>query len=1097
MMDYRYNNKITTDVDKQIIEPIIVLCTRSGKKLGIINNVQELKCNHPMNDAAEISFDVYKETDGIITNNWDSIKDFKLVYLPTVKDKKYRWYEITVNIDEENDTIKHITGIHANEAELGQLMLYEVEINTADDIARDDYEIIKIDNKEYGTVFYNPEHPKASLLHRILSDKASHYSILHVDDTLKNLQREFSFNGTSIVDALRQNIAQEIGCLFVFGESDIDDNEYHRTISAYDLLDYCPVCHERGNYTNGVCTHCGSTNIVTGYGHDTGIFINVKNLSDSISYSSSTDQVKNFFKMSAGDEDMTAAIRNCNPSGSNYLCYFSEDMKEDMSDELKTKVTQYMTTYDSYLKTKNISLNETYVNNYNNLINKYQSLTTDTLETFTSTVQGFNQLTDYEYNALTFRGILQTTLMPASEDEATTTAAKQLAKLTTSSMSPIGVDSTSAVSLTAADTAVESYAKVYVDTSRYKIELANSSYSNKQWTGTIIITSYTEDTDTAQKNMTIVFNNDGETFTKQKIKKMIKQHKVEDIGDISFLENPAQTIKNELKNYSLDALSLLDDLCVAVIDILVEAGYGKTTSEYYNTYYYPYWNKRQVIMAEEKVREAEIKTVQRMIDHITNKKKSINNILDLENYFGDLYPELMLYRRESEYNNSNFISDGMDDSEIIKNAKEYFKRAQEELLKASTPQHNITASLYDLFMIPEFRNIVTVNSTDSVQYFMDLFESGNWIRIQVDDKIYKLRLVNWEIDYSKPENLDVEFSDAIYTGNIMSDVASVLSKARSMATSYNATVRQAEKGNVANQIISETQQYGFVLNKNSSTTSVSTNARPARRTLKSSLNNQSKIINDADTQNFIIDSQGALMRAKNEFDDSYNPEQIKLLNKGIYYTNDSWETVQAGLGRFTYIDPDTGQEVEDYGVIASTIVGKLILGNNLRIFSENGSLKMDENGFVIDTTGAYEGNDIFTIQKTTPEDGTVKYLYVDGNGNVVIRGTTVSIEDLQGNTLGLIDFVDKTVDDALPIEIRVESSRGIVFKNKGVNTILTATVFKGNNDITDKVKKFIWTKYDGEGNLDTSWSRELSGNSIVISSADVTRSARFCCSVEL
>ena len=519
MINLQYKGIIETDVNGEIVQPIIVLSTRSGHKIGVIENVQHLVCNHPMNDTAEISFDVYKEVNGKKNLYWEQIKDFKFIYLPTVKDMKYRWYEIVVNLDEDDDTIKHITGIHANEAELGQLMLYEVEINTADDIARDDYELIEIDGKEYGTVFYNPEHPKASLLHRILSDKASHYSIVHVDDTLKNIQREFSFNGTSIVDALRQSIAQEIGCLFVFGESTVDDNEYHRTISAYDLMDYCTDCHERGNYTNGTCTHCGSTNILTGYGHDTGIFVNVENLSDSISYSSNTDQVKNFFKMSAGDEDMTAAIRNCNPNGSGYLCYFSDDMKEDMSDELKLKVTQYMEAYDSYLKTENISLNGTYVTNYNNLINKYQSLTTDTLETFNSTAEGFNQLIDYEYNALTFRGLLQTVLMPASEEEATTTAAEQLAKLTTSSMSPIGVDNVSAMSLTAADTAVESYAKVYVDTSRYKIELANSSYTNKQWTGTIIITSYTEDTDTAQKNMTIVFNNDAETFTNKRFRK--------------------------------------------------------------------------------------------------------------------------------------------------------------------------------------------------------------------------------------------------------------------------------------------------------------------------------------------------------------------------------------------------------------------------------------------------------------------------------------------------------------------------------------------------------------------------------------------------
>ena len=191
MIDRSYNGIIEIDMNGEIVQPIIVLCTRSGKKIGVIENVQALRCNHPMNDVAEISFDVYKEVDGVKNPFWEQIKDFKFIYLPSVKDLRYKWYEITVSIDEDDETIKHITGIHANEAELGQLMLYEVEINTPDDIARDDYELITIDGEEYGTVFYNEDHPEASLLNRILADKASFYEIYHVDDTLKMSNENF------------------------------------------------------------------------------------------------------------------------------------------------------------------------------------------------------------------------------------------------------------------------------------------------------------------------------------------------------------------------------------------------------------------------------------------------------------------------------------------------------------------------------------------------------------------------------------------------------------------------------------------------------------------------------------------------------------------------------------------------------------------------------------------------------------------------------------------------------------------------------------------------------------------------------------------
>ena len=1109
MMDYRYNGKIETDVDKNILAPIVVLCTRSGRKIGVINNIQEFRASHPLNDVSEISFDVYKEVNGIKNIYWDFIKDFKFVFLPTVKDPKYKWYEITVNIDESNDTIKHITGIHANEAELGQLELYNIEINTENDIARDDYEIITIDGKEYGTVFYNPEHPKASLLHRLLSDKASHYSIIHVDETLKNIQREFSFNGTSIVDALKQTIAPEIGCLFVFGESnDAETNIFHRTISAYDLMDYCEDCGKRGTYSQGVCTNCGSHNIKNGYGKDTGIFINAENLTDSISFTSNTDQVKNFFKMGAGDEYMEAAIRNCNPNGSNYLFYFSDEMKEDMSEELVAKLAEYENTYDGYLKDYDIYLPAEDVDNYNTLVNKYQSYIKEDIPVMSNSVKGYAELTNYDYNAVNFKDCLQTTMMPSSPDISETTAEEQIAKLTVESMSPIGTEDSSALSLTAANTAVESYAKVYVDTSRYKIDITDSTYENNIWIGTITVTSLTDSEDTANKDLTILFNNDGAQFLKQKIQKMMEEHKVEDIGDISFLqekytdEELESVFKPKLKKYSLDALSLLDDLCSATMDILADANQGTVDSPYYEEFYHPYWEKRKLIMEEESIREEEIQIVEQVIEDIDNIREGIINTLNMRDFFGDkLYSELMLYRRETEYSNSNFISDGLTDSEVIDRAQDYFKRAQEEIIKASTIQHSISCSLYNLFLLPEFRQILISDNNSQIQYvgeglyvdgngeihnvgdnpqlinstlkrFIDLFEGGNWLRVRVDDNIYKLRLTNWEIDYTKPEELDVEFSDVIYSGDTMSDIASLLSQARTMATSYNAVMRQAEKGNTANQTIEQQKKQGLILNQN-------------------------KIINDIDTQNFVIDSQGALMRAKNDFDDEYSPEQIKLLNKGIYYTNDDWETVKAGLGHFMYYDPETKTTKEDYGIIASTIIGQLFLGENLKIFSESGKLEMGENGLKVTAIDGDDNTDLFVVQKQKVDDQgrpyVEKYIYVDSDGNVSITGNSVLVDDKP-----LIEYIDDAIGDvevSLPITIQIDSSAGNIFKTKNIYTILTATVYKGGEDITSEVHRFKWTKRDKDGNPDPSWSRFTTSNIITINPDDVTSKAVFGCEV--
>ena len=725
-------------------------------------------------------------------------------------------------------------------------------------------------------------------------------------------------------------------------------------------------------------------------------------------------------------------------------------------------------------------------------------------------VSGYGELTNYDYNAVNFKDCLQTTMMPSSPDVTETTANEQIAKLTVESMSPIGTEDSSALSLTAANTAVESYAKVYIDTSRYKIEIVRSSYENSNWTGTITITSLTDEKDTASKDLTIIFNNDGAQFLKQKIQKMMEEHKVEDIGDVSFLQEDytdaelESVFKPKLQKYSLDALSLLDDLCSATMDILADANQGTADSLYYEDFYHPYWKKRKLIMEEESVREEEIKTIEQIIEDIDNVRIDIINTLDMHNFFGEeLYSELMLYRRETEYSNSNFISDGLTDSEVIDKAQDYFKRAQEEIIKASTIQHSISCSLYNLFLLPEFRQILVTDDSSQIQYigeglyidkngevhnvedepqlinstfkrFIELFEGGNWLRVRVDDKVYKLRLTNWEIDYTKPEELEVEFSDVIYSGDTMSDIASLLSQARTMATSYNAVMRQAEKGNTANQTIEQQKKQGLILNQN-------------------------KIINDVDTQNFVLNSQGALMRAKNDFDDGYSPEQIKLLNKGIYYTNDDWETVKAGLGHFIYYDPETKTTKEDYGIIASTIVGQLLLGENLKIFSESGKFEMGDDGLKVTAIEGDDNTDLFVVQKQKVDDQgrsyVEKYIYVDSEGNVSIAGNSIMM-----GTKPLIEYIDDVIEDvevSLPITVQIDSSAGVIFKNKNISTILTATVYKGGEDITSQISRFMWTKRDKNGNTDPTWSRYTTSNVIAINTDDVTSKAVFCCEVSV
>lgn len=73
------------------------------------------------------------------------------------------------------------------------------------------------------------------------------------------------------------------------------------------------------------------------------------------------------------------------------------------------------------------------------------------------------------------------------------------------------------------------------------------------------------------------------------------------------------------------------------------------------------------------------------------------------------------------------------------------------------------------------------------------FEVGNWVHIEIDGVVYKLRLTSYKIDYDNLDKLDVEFSDVTYGLDYMSDTQSILAQAQSMATSYSMVQHQANK----------------------------------------------------------------------------------------------------------------------------------------------------------------------------------------------------------------------------------------------------------------------------------------------------------------
>jgi phage minor structural protein len=95
----------------------------------------------------------------------------------------------------------------------------------------------------------------------------------------------------------------------------------------------------------------------------------------------------------------------------------------------------------------------------------------------------------------------------------------------------------------------------------------------------------------------------------------------------------------------------------------------------------------------------------------------------------------------------------------------------------------------------------------------------------------------------------------------------------------------------------------------------------------------------------------------------------------------------------------------------------------------------------------------------------------------------------------------KEVENDIVYKIELYSSKGFTFKNGQIDTTITATVYRGKDNITPTIPSvgFIWKKYDKDGVLDTEWTNAHVGvgNVIHVTSAEVHQRAIFRCDVDI
>lgn len=426
----------------------------------------------------------------------------------------------------------------------------------------------------------------------------------------------------------------------------------------------------------------------------------------------------------------------------------------------------------------------------------------------------------------------------------------------------------------------------------------------------------------------------------------IMKHLGDQIGVIQELETrlPDSLDSKDWTKYGLDFLDSKVKSFKNIDEVYCAQGMNKPDSFNYNLYQQNLEDLNNVT-AEYNKRKSEVDSATDVYNSIISERNAVQAQLDMDKWFTkDEWKTLDSYVVEETYSNDNYITtDNTTDTERFDIERQLFDVAWKDLSKKCRPQYQYTSTLSNVLTIPQFKG------------FLKYFQLGNFIRMATDyDTVIKLRLISFTVDYNDTSKIDVTFSDAIRVHDIYEDAASIQAQANSAAMSFQFNKDQYDKSVNQSNFVEEMRKYGLDV---------------ANIPVKN--------------QHQSWDETGMWFRQWNEQKNDFDPEQIKIINNQIVFSDDGFQSAKMAIGKIP-IDKN-GNTV--YAVNAEAILGKLFLGEYLTLQNNSGTYKFDDDGFI-----AKGGNNSVRIQPNQSGElfsiykGNNKQFYVDSDGNVHFTG---------------------------------------------------------------------------------------------------------------
>ena len=965
--------KITYDIFGKQDPPIFILSSVYHKHYGTITNIDPSTINENinMNSADEISFDVYKDVDGKECELWNKIISFKYVYVPSHE----AYYKIDVSMDEDDKNIKHITGTAAGEVELSNRTIVDMHINTASDIEDRNPDQTK---EALPVLFYQQNDPKHSLLDITLKDKAPDWSIGHVDPSLWNEFVTFDVSGQTIYDFLTNTVANEIQCLFKF-------DSVNRVINVYDLTNYCnnvvdsKVCGYRGDRL--VCPKCGNTHLVPGYGNNTGIYISTENFAQNITIDGDEGNVKNCFRITGGDEEMNAAVINCNPGGSAYIYEFSEDDYADMPEELVTKLQQYAEDFEASKPTT-----AEYAEKLYDALTKYYYYKdsmmprADTQHWKPDTSYNVNQAcyvitlpSCYHFECYSVSGTGKTGW---TEPDATDALKDNLyvdGGITWKVVMNMGdLPTAEAVLHDAEDFITNNANKVFYETipisdasvrsavknlisveinPLFNVTLSDgtinppqdertSSTASVTWTGRLTITNTTnkDDVATSRSDVTATLKKansvqEHEEYIYQYTKKRLDRADTTftDLYDIeipydangNYIKEQDTTFSTLLKEYSLNMLKGFYDSYVACRDILIQNGVNKDHPNLYGAnmykhYVIPYNGRIDYIDKEMKLREATVK-------YYYNDPSS-------KDYSGGDKGQVQVWQDaldviHDQFNLKTYLGDDL--------YKVFYNYMREGSYQNS---NYVSTGLSD--------NVLIQRAQELFQRATEELAKAKELQISLDATLGNLlntkEFENYKDKFELGDYIMCRADDTLYKLRLLSismswnDPGNIglsfsnLTKSKTFMSDIQDVVSQAKSISTSyTGTMRQVEQNSIVTGEVADWT---------REGLSSALVR----IKNNNHEEISYDENGIIARQFNDVENDYDPHQLKITHDMIAFTEDNWNNASLALGRGEYREYDTTTDqwriTEDYGLIAKFVTAGVISGSQIiggNIYSNN------------------------------------------------------------------------------------------------------------------------------------------------------------------